>query len=1136
MAVTLEELQIKFTAQMGGLNSQLNGVKTQINGITSSVKGTSTAFAGMARAAKLFVGAFVIKGMINIGKASVEMANDVVESEQLFSVSMKGMADEARKWSDDLSGSLGLNAYNLRRNVGTFNTMFMSMGLGTQAAYDMSTSLVQLAEDMASFYNVDPEEMFTKLRAGITGETEPLKRLGIMVDEQTVKQYALSEGISTTGKELTQTEKLMARYAAIMGQTSNAQGDLARTIDSPVNQIRLLNNQLDMAKIALGQAFMPIQTVVLPILTALANAATTAAQALAYLMGSLGGFGGVGVFASSVAASGAEANQDLADSLKDSAKAYKAAGGAAKKAAKDAKVGLKAFDEINKLTEETTKTGGGGGGGIDEVDVPDIDPANDYANALQVISEKVKQAAAAIKEFWDGLKNSALGMMVEGAFGALKWLWEDVIKPFGEWAIRHPDVIGNVLGGIAAALLTWNVGKMMSGGLAATALGKGVAAIGAAIAAHPALFALAVAAGGITLLAGAINSAQAAAIKEENENRFGKLTISLGKLKNMCESIGTPFTNSMKNLESDFTALKQAGAELKALADLNAEMIYGYHLNPEAFTQDKITELIASVQAEVDKEKDLLGAAQIKATMGLEALFTGTQQDGSEILKINAENWAKVKEEGAKLGKEYLDAVTSAAFDGVITAEEQQKAYDLQAKMLELTMIATDPEALIAKAQIRRMGLDFDGATLTPETVTNWGKALDEKAAELNALIDEKGKASIDYAIAVAIQANPNISDTELEKLLNTMELALAEQQLIADWEIEQVRINAPFAEVEKAFKDVLDKSKPAVDAMGKNYTTKAIEYMLNSGYTAKDINTRDGQRALASAVTFLMAEGVRGAQLPEGATKQTMQEWLDTFKPNYTKWTEMATEYKRLGLTIPTELADGIYNYEAMLAVAGSTRQLKDYISSQADLDTTVWSAEGASAIDAIVTAFSNGETDVQTASAKIVRIMEDEIKKADLTAHATLIVEGVSKGLTSATSRAKVADAVRGMAYTINKTFTNYEMIQSPSKVFVGYGEMITAGLAKGIDNGMSTVTPAMNDLAKTANGSFNANLNGTYTADGAGISGAIEAGIERGISRIMNLLNINLNVDGERFGSAAIRTINDTQRAAGRLLLEM
>ena len=141
-----------------------------------------------------------------------------------------------------------------------------------------------------------------------------------------------------------------------------------------------------------------------------------AAQALAYLMGSLGGFGGTGIFANAVAEKGAAVNEELADSLGDSAKAYKKAGGAAKQASKDAKVGLKAFDEINKLTEETTKTGGGAGGGIDEIDVPDIEPASDYADALQVISDKVRNAAAAIKEFWDKLKNSALGMMVEGAF------------------------------------------------------------------------------------------------------------------------------------------------------------------------------------------------------------------------------------------------------------------------------------------------------------------------------------------------------------------------------------------------------------------------------------------------------------------------------------------------------------------------------------------------------------------------------------------------------------------------------------------------------------------------------------------------------------------------------------------------
>jgi hypothetical protein len=174
VAVTLEELQIRFTAQMGNLNSQLNGVKKQLGGVTASAGKASTAMAGLAKMAKMFIGVYLVRGMVKIGKESLKMANDVVESESLFAVSMKGMADDAREWSDDLSASLGLNAYSLRKNVGIFNTMFRSMGLGEQEAYNMSTGLTELAEDMASFYNIDSEEAFTKLRAGITGETEPL--------------------------------------------------------------------------------------------------------------------------------------------------------------------------------------------------------------------------------------------------------------------------------------------------------------------------------------------------------------------------------------------------------------------------------------------------------------------------------------------------------------------------------------------------------------------------------------------------------------------------------------------------------------------------------------------------------------------------------------------------------------------------------------------------------------------------------------------------------------------------------------------------------------------------------------------------------------------------------------------------
>lgn len=198
--------------------------------------------------------------ILAVGAASIKMGMDAVESENLFEVSFGGMADQARQWSVETSKALGLNQYELRKSSGMLFTMFESMKIGKQASFDMATGLTQLSADMASFYNMKPEEAFQKLSAGITGETEPLKRLGILVDEQTTKTYAYTHGIAKQGAELTQQEKVLARYGSIMEQTSKAQGDLARTLDSPTNQLRIMRERLNETAITLGMALLPTFT------------------------------------------------------------------------------------------------------------------------------------------------------------------------------------------------------------------------------------------------------------------------------------------------------------------------------------------------------------------------------------------------------------------------------------------------------------------------------------------------------------------------------------------------------------------------------------------------------------------------------------------------------------------------------------------------------------------------------------------------------------------------------------------------------------------------------------------------------------------------------------------------------------
>ena len=196
--------------------------------------------------------------LIAAGGAAVKLAMDAEESRNLFEVSMGGMVDVAEAWSAELSDALGVNRYESQKLIGTFNVMLKSLGQNEKGAYDMAKGLTELGYDMASFFNLEPEEAFDKLRAAITGETEPLKRLGIVVNETTIKTWALNNGMIKQGEQLDENQKIMARYNVIMEATSLAQGDLARTLDSPTNKLRILKSRVTETAIEFGMKMMPV--------------------------------------------------------------------------------------------------------------------------------------------------------------------------------------------------------------------------------------------------------------------------------------------------------------------------------------------------------------------------------------------------------------------------------------------------------------------------------------------------------------------------------------------------------------------------------------------------------------------------------------------------------------------------------------------------------------------------------------------------------------------------------------------------------------------------------------------------------------------------------------------------------------
>lgn len=348
---TIETLQVQLKADVDDLRKQMDAARKSLGKLELGSKETREELEKLSKAGtslqssfgglkSLFAGlgtAYIGKKLIDIGKSSVQMAMDVVESESLFETSMGSMAGAAREWSEQLSESLGLNAYELRQNVGIMYNMTKSMGIAGDTAYDLSTSLVLLAQDMASFYNMDTEEAFVKLRAGITGETEPLKALGILVDENTVSQYAYQNGLAETGEELTQQQKVLARYYAILDQTSTAQGDLARTIESPANQLRIFQAQLEQTRIELGMGLLPVLQEVMPYMIALA-------QKLTEIIGAL-----FGVEKAANAVSSSLGGADYS-SISQATESENELGDAIEETDKKLKKSLTGFDEINKLS------------------------------------------------------------------------------------------------------------------------------------------------------------------------------------------------------------------------------------------------------------------------------------------------------------------------------------------------------------------------------------------------------------------------------------------------------------------------------------------------------------------------------------------------------------------------------------------------------------------------------------------------------------------------------------------------------------------------------------------------------------------------------------------------------------------
>ena len=270
-------------AGLSNVTKELDKLKNVKIGISAAdSKNTKSLTKTLSNAVKSIAKFNVIRKSI---ASLIDKSTEYNENMNLFSVAMGEYADEAMNYANRVSEAMGIDTSEWIRNQGVFMTLGTGFGVAGDRAATMSKQLTQLGYDLSSFYNIDVAEAMQKLKSGFAGELEPLRNLGYDLSQAKLEAVALSLGIDKAVSSMTQAEKAELRYYAIMTQVTQVQGDMARTINDPANQVRIFKAQLEMTARSIGNIFIPALNAILPYAIAAVKVIRLLADAVASLFG-----------------------------------------------------------------------------------------------------------------------------------------------------------------------------------------------------------------------------------------------------------------------------------------------------------------------------------------------------------------------------------------------------------------------------------------------------------------------------------------------------------------------------------------------------------------------------------------------------------------------------------------------------------------------------------------------------------------------------------------------------------------------------------------------------------------------------------------------------------------------------------
>lgn len=967
-------------------------------------------------------------------------SNDYIETLNLFNVTMGEGADAARKYAESVQNLMGIDISEWMQYQGTFKQLTSGFGVASNQADIMSQNLTQLSYDLASFFNTDVETAFDKLSSAMSGQVKGLREFGIDTTVASLQEYALAKGIDTKVRSMTQAEKSLLRYNYIMEKSVIIQGDMARTIVTPANALRILNAQLTQMKRALGNVISVLVAQFIPYVQVMVQIVTEAAQALANFFG---------FELPEIDYSGLDSG-GLSEEFEDAEDAAEGTAGALKEIKKQ----LMGFDELNIISDPDKNSGGAGGasgaggGGLNGMEPLEYDfLAGLKTEKLDEIKEKLEKVLEIVGlittgilawnayKFWvslDDIQKKMVGITLMITGFALEF---EGAKEIGNGTADLWDYIKTALGaalGIAGSLIVFGTGPV--GWIIGIAAALSVFLVGFSI---------------------GYNEKQ---IREDLEKRFGELALSVTEIKDYAAKLTTSdlsikldlYVEEKENLDK---LKKQVESTLLTLQGYNFRANIGLAVDQKSYQ--------VAIDNFVNDATEYLTQKQVVAALSVDILL-GDSAEGSRLSEFASTFYTANQQKLSELGKQLKDTVESGFKDGVWIEDKLKESIKLQKEIQEILDYVSDVEY---QAKLTSIKLD--------------ASSLDMDAESFKGILEQ--------------------AETTIAEKLESLEGVRLESLKIAQMEYDQNILNGMSEEAAKKIYDTAVKEAQKAFDKGRlelNYGTVefglqvlqekyAVELEKASavwGVTTKDafeqafiLGVQNPEEIYALPVQDIVMglqdaynSNIRNIDISSAARKN-IQELIKQLQPSKQQYQEIADAAIKAGQSVPDEVNKGLSDIAKLEAIAGSMEAQSYLIGEMLSTDTSF--------IELLATSKGAGEqvneetarglmanlTVVEDAANGTITLINDTIGEKtykitpELVENMTSLGVNLSDGLLAGaqSEQEKNKKSWKDWAIWPWNWFKEKNEINSPSRLFARGGEDIMQGLWNGLKNIWNRIT---------------------------------------------------------------------------------